>query len=57
MAALRARLGAPLPAIFLSADPATDAQVSAPEESWCTAHLPLQAEELLGAVGQMLART
>ena len=57
MAALRARLGASLPAIFLSADPATDAQVSAPEGSWCTAHLPLQAEELLGAVGQMLART
>ena len=57
MAALRARLGAPLPAIFLSADPATDARVSAPEGFWCTAHVPLRAEELLGAVGQMLART
>ncbi|MDA8350282.1 MAG: ATP-binding protein [Pseudomonadota bacterium] len=57
MAALRARFGASLPAILLSADPSTDAQVSAPEGSWCTAHLPLRAEELLGAVGQMLART
>ena len=57
MAALRARLGASLPAILLSADPSTVAQVRASDGSWCVAHLPLRAEELLGAVGQMLART
>ena len=57
MAALRARLGASLPAILLSADPSIDAQVRTSDGSWCMAHLPLRAEELLGAVGQMLART
>jgi len=57
MAALRARLGASLPAILLSADPSIDAEVRTSDGSWCMAHLPLRAEELLGAVGQMLART
>ncbi len=57
IAALRARLGASPPAILLRPDASEDTQERASEGSWCTAHLPLRAEELLGAVGQMLART